>query len=146
MRLAVLQRERPDDCWLWDGTLLNGYGITRAAVPRRGRIVNMLVHRLAYELLVGPIPDGLEIDHLCRTPRCFNPKHMEPVTRTENNRRSNSWSGANARKTHCANGHALSGENVRESFRRGYRERVCRTCMREAQRACKQRKKDRAAH
>jgi len=69
-------------CWPWlAGINQYGYGI----LWHGGR--NQMAHRIAYELLVGPIPSGLTIDHLCRNRRCVNPAHMEPVTREENSRR-----------------------------------------------------------
>lgn len=71
-----------DDCWNWQGAVTSsGYG----SVGHRGRIWS--THRLAYELLIGPIPDGLQIDHLCRNKLCCNPWHLEPVTVQENRRR-----------------------------------------------------------
>lgn len=80
----------PDECWLWLGyvnTRRGGYG----EVYVRGGM--KLAHRAVYELLVGPIPKGLEIDHLCRTRCCVNPNHLEPVTRAENMRRM--WANFN---------------------------------------------------
>lgn len=75
----------PDECWLWTGHLgSGGYG----AAYVRGVRTNRGAHRVAYELAVGPVPDGLEIDHLCFTRRCCNPAHLEPVTHAENVRRS----------------------------------------------------------
>lgn len=72
----------PDGCWLWTGPLYsNGYG----EFNFDGR--NRRAHRFAYDRLVGPIPDGLELDHLCRVRRCVNPAHLEPVTHEENVRR-----------------------------------------------------------
>ena len=76
--------ERTEDCWLWYGaTDLTGYGQIRVA----GRLLK--VHRLAYELEVGPIPEGFEIDHLCRVRNCVRPDHLEAVTLRENRRRAN---------------------------------------------------------
>lgn len=75
-----------DGCWLWRGSVtFRGYGSIGEG-GRGGR--KLLVHRLAYELLVGPIPESLTLDHLCRVKRCVNPAHLEPVTRAENTRRS----------------------------------------------------------
>jgi hypothetical protein len=81
-------------------------------------------------LLVGPIPEGMEIDHLCRNRGCVNPEHLEPVTRQENIRRSQSISVANAAKTHCPYGHLLSGANLYLRPNRGGR--ACRECVRKA--------------
>ena len=81
-------------------------------------------HRLYYERHVGPIPDGLEMDHLCRNRACVNPDHLEPVTRAENNRRKA------VAQTHCKNGHPLSGDNLLATKR----QRACRACQRERSR------------
>lgn len=81
-RLYERVDRRPAGCWLWTGTIApNGYGYFAI----KGR--SQQAHRVAYELLVGPIPDGLDLDHLCRVRACVNPDHLEPVTRSENNRR-----------------------------------------------------------
>lgn len=81
-------------CWLWTGTRnRGGYGDFRMPEgPRRA-------HRLAYENLVGPIPEGLELDHLCRVRNCVNPQHLEPVTRSENARRQHQARRESARAT-----------------------------------------------
>lgn len=69
-------------CWLYDGPLNpDGYGHARVD----GRKVG--VHRAAFQVLVGPIPAGLQLDHLCRNRDCYNPAHLEPVTNAENRRR-----------------------------------------------------------
>ena len=67
---------KTDTCWLWTASTLNGYGQIKAG-GRFGKI--LLAHRVAYEMLVGPIPEGLQLDHLCRVTLCVNPKHLEPV-------------------------------------------------------------------
>lgn len=108
-------------CWLWIGPLCGaGYGRMTIGGERPG------AHRLSYELFVGPIPEGLELDHLCRTRCCVNPDHLEPVTQRENGRRGFSAPAINARKTHCPEGHPLSGDNVRID---GHTRR-CVTCYR----------------
>lgn len=120
--------DRSGDCWLWTGALdRNGYG--RISTGGRGDPI-AFVHRVAYELIVGPIPDGLVIDHLCRNRACCNPDHMEPVTDAENKRRGFSPSAVNARKTHCKRGHELSGDNVLVNGTG----RSCRECRRDRER------------
>jgi hypothetical protein len=110
------------ECWLWTGSRQkNGYG--RFSLKNRGR----LAHRFAYELVVGPIPEGLEIDHLCRVRACVRPDHLEAVTRRVNSLRSTSFAAQNAKKTHCVRGHALEGENLYS--RNGWR--WCRQCRQE---------------
>lgn len=112
-------------CWLWNGTL--------SASPRSSgyALVNReYAHRVSYEVFVGPIPEGLEIDHLCRIRHCVNPDHLEPVTRRENLLRGDTFAARNARKTHCPQGHSYSGENL-YVYKGG---RKCRTCHREAER------------
>jgi hypothetical protein len=67
---------------------------------------------VSYETFVGPIPDGLTIDHLCCNPPCINPEHLEVVTMRENLRRGRSPVGVNARRTHCLHGHAFDERNT----------------------------------
>jgi hypothetical protein len=110
-------------CWIWQrATSADGYG--RVSVG--GKVIP--AHRRAYELLVGPIPKGLTIDHLCRNRPCVNPDHLEPVTNRENILRGNTLPAANAAKTHCKYGHPFSPENTWHDLKRGWRK--CRTCMR----------------
>lgn len=105
-------------CMIWQGALNSrGYGSVT-----NGRGGTMLAHRAAYEASRGAIPDGLTIDHLCREKRCINPAHMEVVSRAENIRR------AAASRTHCANGHPLSGSNLRLAVRSRGIQRECVEC------------------
>jgi hypothetical protein len=100
----------PDACWLWTGTKnqVTGYATIRVSnkdVELPGAFLG--VHRVAYTLYRDVIPDGLTIDHLCKTPLCVNPDHLEPVTRGVNTLRSDNYYAVNARKTHCVRGHEL---------------------------------------
>jgi hypothetical protein len=106
-----------NECWLWQGCRLShGYGQTWDGK----RVVG--AHRYAYERLVGPIPEGLTIDHLCRVRHCVNPAHMEPVTAGENARRGEN---PNRAKTHCKYGHPFDAENT---YVRASGGRECRAC------------------
>jgi 5-methylcytosine-specific restriction endonuclease McrA len=110
------------DCWLWTGARNpSGYGIL-SAIGERGQRTTVGAHRIAYELLVGPIPEGLEIDHLCSVRHCVNPTHLEAVSRQENMRR-----GRRANQTHCKRGHPLEGDNLYVTNRETM-QRQCRTC------------------
>lgn len=113
--------EKTDDCWLWAGYIKpNGYA---AFYPGGGKHVSKIyVHRFAYETTYGPIPDGLEVDHLCNVRNCVNPAHLEVVTRRVNLDRRN------ANKTHCVNGHLYTEANT---YRHG-KARYCRTCRTQA--------------
>ena len=107
-------------CWLWTGMTRSGYGrIWRG--PRRFQGA----HRVAYELLRGTIPHGLEIDHLCRKPLCVNPVHLEAVSHRENLLRGNGQPARNARKTHCKRGHLFDAANTYVFPKGG---RMCRQC------------------
>lgn len=135
---AVAERLRaktvPDEdtgCWLWTGHVKkNGYG--SMAIKDRGAWKTKVAHRLWFEVAVGPIPAGLDLDHLCRNRRCVNPDHLEPVTRSENLKRSPSMARQN-NKAHCPLGHAYSGTNSRG-------QRICHPCQAETQRRYRNRK------
>lgn len=121
------------ECWLWGGLILNnGYG--QFYVDSR----QVLAHRYAYEDRVGPIPEGLVIDHLCRTPSCVRPDHLEAVTQQENVLRGRGLTARFARATHCVNGHEFTAENTLQ--RKGGR--ACRTCKNRRQREYTERKKE----
>jgi hypothetical protein len=123
-------------CWEWTGCVNSkGYGCVSDGT---GRVV--LIHRYVYETLVGPIPDGLQLDHVkalgCTTKRCASPGHLEPVTGLENVRR-----GSAATKTHCLRGHALDGDNLIVKMAGGNKIRNCRTCYNQARRDARARAK-----
>lgn len=108
-----------DGCWVpRRSTLAGGYVL----VWDHGR--QRLAHRVMYEGLVGPIPAGLTLDHLCRNRACCNPEHLEPTTLRENTLRGEAVSAINARKTHCIRGHAFDSANTYEY--KGARH--CRAC------------------
>lgn len=114
------------DCWEWTG-YRNDLGYGRIRLEGRG----VLVHRAVWEMLVGPIAPGLELDHLCRIPACVNPDHLEPVTHQENVRRgiTGSVNGARQRAlTQCPRGHPYNEANTSHKSNTGYR--VCRECAR----------------
>lgn len=120
--------EQRGSCRIWTGTLdYGGYG--HLTLNYRTE----LVHRLSYETHVGPIPPGMQIDHLCRVRSCINPAHLEAVTARENQRRGESPVSINARKTHCVRGHELAGANL---YVTPDGRRQCRTCHRERVRKC----------
>jgi hypothetical protein len=113
------------NCWEWQrGRIPDGYGVAFDRATRR----HIGAHRVYYEELVGPIPDGMTIDHLCRNPACVNPGHLEPVTMRENNLRGESPWAQNARKTHCPAGHPYDEANTRIGTKG---DRKCRACERE---------------
>jgi hypothetical protein len=124
-----LMRRREIDangCWLWTASVnKSGYGIIWQDYTMK------LVHRVSLELVGRPIPDGLVTDHLCRVRRCFNPDHLEAVTRRENTMRSPiAVAAIHARKTHCVNDHPFSEENTYAwTDANGRTRRRCRTCM-----------------
>ena len=121
--LDKIEPEPNSGCWLWAGTLVepSGYGVF--AVKRK----SVQAHRVSYEIHVGPIPEGLQLDHLCRVRCCVNPAHLEPVTHRENGLRGVGICAGFARRTHCLNGHELiEGNLVR--IRNRATARHCKTC------------------
>ena len=138
-RFAAKYQVMPNGCWLWTATLINsGYG--RLWVEGRTE----LAHRVAYELYVGDIPDGMTIDHRCHNEdddcpggidclhrRCVNPDHLQVVTKQVNLLNGKTIVAANAVKTHCIRGHEYTPENTRIYTRLGREFRHCRECDRE---------------
>lgn len=123
---------KTETCWLWTGQLdISGYG----QILRNGKLFK--THRVAYELLVGPIPEGLTLDHVkdrgCQHRSCCNPAHLESVTNTVNILRGDSIAANNARKTHCKRGHELDGLNNRG-------QRFCNVCTAEIDRRFREKK------
>jgi hypothetical protein len=96
-------------CWVCD---LRPGAAYACLTRREGPGVTTLAHRIVYMLLVGPIPFGYALDHLCRVRRCVNPAHLEPVTIAENVLRGEGTAARHARQTHCLRGHPLSGDNL----------------------------------
>lgn len=119
-------------CWEWQGYVsLEGYG--QLTYDHRG----VVAHIFSYELFIGPVPMGLELDHLCNIKHCVNPAHLEPVTKAENMRRAGGYAmlgykgglvrGAQLKAiTHCPQGHPYNAENT--YINKGHRN--CRTCQR----------------
>jgi hypothetical protein len=101
-------------CWLFSTRNGKGYGV----------FGGKMAHRAAYEWFVGPIPEGLHIDHLCFVKACANPAHLEPVTLAENTRRGAIW----RRTGRCYGGHLLTPDNIYYSFRHGVLQRTCFKC------------------
>lgn len=110
------------DCWLWMGSqVYGGYGRFQAEGHN-------YAHRFSWSRLVGPITEGLTLDHLCKVRHCVNPDHLEPVPMVENLRRGVAPPALNALKTHCDQGHEFTPQNTR--WYANGRKRSCRTCGR----------------
>lgn len=126
-------------CWVWQRAK-NREGYGRMSVPNSHRAGGgvWFAHRVSYEVFVGPIPEGLVLDHLCRNRACVNPDHLEPVTHKTNLRRGETLQAANLLKTHCPYGHEFSPENTR-IIPRGRR---CIACERRRARESKARKRE----
>lgn len=128
-RDGPVPEHRPElgPCWIWTGATNGTYG----------RINRGLAHRISYELVKGPIPNGLQIDHLCRRPLCVNPDHLEAVTCRTNLLRATGFVARQAAQTECKYGHLLQGDNLYVDKRS---RRHCRECRRRRHREAAVRK------
>lgn len=132
--LSHVEPEPLTGCWLWSASVDRcGYGRIGVGSRKDGSRTNGLAHVVAFELFSGPVPEGKQLDHLCRVRCCVNPAHLEPVTWQENLRRGISQKELGARVTHCPQGHEYTPENTRLCRKGGGRyTRGCRICGRDA--------------
>jgi hypothetical protein len=131
---ADIPEDAENECWLWKGARnLQGYG-KFAIRPKWYQ-----AHRLSYDHFWGPIPAGMQIDHLCRNIACVNPRHLEPVTPVINQSRGK----RGVLHTHCANGHLLDGSNIYWNRSGKYLSRDCQKCKTDARRRYRQRNPER---
>ena len=143
LKSGPIPAERPDlgPCWTWSaGRDFYGYGVLWLNERKSKRIS---AHVASYMIHFGPVPSGLQIDHLCRNRACPNPKHLEAVTQQVNLSRGNGVAAVNRRKSHCCNGHELSATNVKL---RSNGHRRCMTCQKQDHRNEYLRKKAQNVH
>lgn len=124
--MAKVDKTTVVGCWLWTGYTYNGYGRFTIGVGRTAQ----KAHRVAYEILVGPLDAATVLHHRCENTRCINPAHLEPMTPADHAKLGVSPPAQNGRKTHCSKGHAYTPENT---IQHGPKEspskwRMCRTC------------------
>lgn len=135
LRFFAKVERRVDGCWQWTGALVSrGYGSFRRSQSNGATTAS--AHRWIWEWACGPIPDHLEVDHLCFNRACVNPMHLDLVEHGENVRRGRR--NQNHGKTHCLHGHAFDADNTRIDSRG---RRACKTCSRERMRAYRGRKR-----
>ena len=134
-----------DGCWIWTGAVSGlpsfRYGNIGVGSRTDGTRTNLRAHRVSYELAFGRIPDGHDIHHKCKVTICVRPEHLEALTKKEHALRGSSPTAINARKTHCPQGHPLSGDNLRIAQHPDGPARICRACRKEQGRQEMARKK-----
>ena len=116
------------ECMVYNGQRSkDGYGIVR--IERK----HQMVHKVMWSDTHGPVPEGHQLDHLCKNEPCWRLEHLEIVTPRDNVLRSSSPAAENYRKTHCKNGHELTGDNLALNLRAGRKRptRICKACSRE---------------
>lgn len=137
MRVSIEDRGHDTPCWISDrAAQRNGY--TKIGLGGK----TYLTHRVSYEAHIGPIPDGMQLDHLCRQRACCNPDHLEPVTCRENLVRGVTIIAAQVSATHCLKGHPFDATNTRMT---NLGKRVCRTCDRARASQYRERRQSRTA-
>lgn len=119
----VILFSEPPGCWRWNSSK-NRDGYSKFWFNKKG----VAAYRYAYELFIGPCPEGLEPDHTCRVRDCVNPWHLKWMTRQENCLLSESFAADNAQKTHCPKGHPYDESNTLKANKNSRR---CRACKRE---------------
>jgi HNH endonuclease len=128
----VQKTDDPDGCWIWTGRTIDGYGYFDIGDTAYA------AQRISYSLTRKPIPERMVVDHLCRNPICINPDHLEPVRSVVNVLRGVGFSAQNNKKTHCPQGHPLSGDNLCLYEDRRY----CRACMKEHKRRYREKNRE----
>ncbi|UYL87860.1 HNH endonuclease [Gordonia phage Malisha] len=124
-RFALKHRVDDRGCWIWQAATQQGYGVFWLNGKQHK------AHRVSYEMHRGPIPNDLQLDHLCRVRACVNPDHLDPVTPRVNTLRSFGVTALRARQTHCIHGHEFTAENT---YVYAGRKRGCLTCRRKRSR------------